>query len=848
MFPFTVALLLQLASFQFEAIAGIGPDAAKADSLFGSIAIVRPPALFGAPQAIFTIDGKSRKYQTGPLEFIADVKCGDYDLYSVTADKPVATISVAAGKTLYLVRSNDETGRLLLAALRGRPAGQGELKKIVKTHPSNDAVPDSSGWAEILIVSPVSFFGDEARLCIGDRRKKEAVTGRTLTAQMVPGSYEVFDSNSVKPLTTITVSSGELLYAVARSSASPQRQLGDIFFDNGNRKGALSLYRAALAIDSSTVDIYKRYAELALELAGGSEAITALQRLDRVGESDGQDCQALAGLLAAANRNAEAQQMFTKALSKSNTAPSVFIGLGAVKFKTGDLRGAAAAYENAIRLVPDSAGLYRLAAGVYLRQKDTAKAIASYDMFFKKGGKNTATAYLDGRLKFLRGDFAEALTCLQRVSGATKEKPEYSWMRGESEYRLKHYDKAAPLLARAAAKSSSSPQWTALVEMLLNSFAYTNETAKMSFWVDRYAKSPRRQPATVAYFHAFLKEKTSTKAALALYDASMKKYPGDYRSFVRSGILLSADAKTLGRALELLKKATVLADTVPEAWKALAAVYEKLGRHDDELAALKVCVSADSQDAQANARIGELMLRKGNTGEAIEKLEAAEKTSSADPAVLKALAQGYAAAGKPDSAIAVLRRAKAGSPKDLVIRQRLIELMRKTGPVDTLLAEYKAMLDVRRDTITLTEYARLLFDNAKFAEAQNALEDLRATRPDYVPGLMLLCRVLRAEQKYLPAIDVYKEIGSISPLYLDAMFERAQTHLENGQPYWAELFYQRTLKANPRYAHAELGLAKVAKLRRNHGAYLLHVNRARKLAPEDPVIEQEFAEGGKDSW
>ncbi len=95
-------------------------------------------------------------------------------------------------------------------------------------------------------------------------------------------------------------------------------------------------------------------------------------------------------------------------------------------------------------------------------------------------------------------------------------------------------------------------------------------------------------------------------------------------------------------------------------------------------------------------------------------------------------------------------------------------------------------------------------------EAQNALEDLRATRPDYVPGLMLLCRVLRAQQKYLPAIDVYKEIGAIAPCCPEALFERAETHLENGQPYWAELFYQRTLKVNPRHAHAELGLARVA--------------------------------------
>lgn len=833
--PSSVAPFFLVASLHASPATKDTPE--KTGDLYGSIVIVRPPSVFGGAQAVLSIDGKDRKYATGPAVFAADVKAGDYDVYSVNAGKSEATIPVAAGKTLYLVKSNDEAGQLLLAALRSHAADQGALKKIIKSHPSIDAVPDSSDWAAVMIVSPPSAFGDPAALVVGDRRKKEDVSKHALTARMLPGSYALFDSASVKPLATIAIDSGGLLYVVARSNAGAQRQLGDIFFDNGNRKGALSLYRSALAVDSTTVDLYKRYAGLALELEGGKEAMTALLRLDKSGQADGQDCQALAGLLAAANRNAEAQQMYNKALAMANTTPSVFTGLGAVKFKSGDLSGAAAAYENAIRLLPDSAGLYRMAGDVYLRQKDTAKAIASYDLFFSKGGKNPATAFLDGRLKFLRGDFKDARTCLLRVTGKTKEKPEYLWMLGESEYRLKGYAKAAPLLARAAANAPRSPQWTALVEMLLNSLSWTNDYAKMRYWVERYAQSPRRQAAAVAYFRALLKEKTSTKAALALYDQCIKKYPGDFRSYLRSGTLLSADGGTQGRALELLKKAA-----------ALAAVYGKLARPDDELAALQVCISSNPQDAQATARIGELMLRKGNTGEAIEKLEAAGKAASADPAVLKALAQGYAATGKPDSAIAVLQRAEAGAPKDIAVRERLVELLRRTGRTDTLLSEYKKMLDLRRDTVTLTEYASLLFENKKFAEAQNALEDLRATRPDYVPGLMLLCRVLRAQQKYLPAIDVYKEIGAIAPSYQEALFERAETHLENGQPYWAELFYQRTLKVNPRHAHAELGLARVAKLRRNRSAYMLHVNRARNLAQEDPAIEQEYAEGKKEAW
>jgi tetratricopeptide (TPR) repeat protein len=818
------------------------------DSLaFGSVVIMRPPSLFGTEKAVLTLDGKNKKYKTGTISFAAEVKAGDYDVYTITASKPAAAISVIQGKTIYIVKNGDETAQQLFGAMRGRPPDQSELKKILKAHPPKEAAPDSSDWAELIIVSPPSAFGDEAALQVDAKAKKEDMARRTLSIQILPGSYAVYDSASPKPGATLTVASGELLYAVARADAGAQRQLGDIFFDNGNRTAALSLYRGALGVDSNTVDIYKRYADLALELEGGREATIALWRLDRVGQADGRDYQALGNLLAAANRNAEAQQMYDKALKMANNAPSVFAGLGAVKTKTGDLRGAAASYESAIKLRPDSARLYQLAGDVYLRLKDTAQAMASYGLFFEKGGRNAAAAFLVGRFQFLRGNFPEAQRYLLMVTGKIRQKPEYFAMLGETQFCLKEYAKAGAALSRYVKDNPRAPRWNAMAEMLLYSLVATRDYAKAGLWVEKFSKTAKVQTASVAYYRAFLRERTSVKASLALYEKNMVKYPGDYRSYLRCGALLSADKKTLARALDLVKKATALADTAPEAWKTLADVYRQLGRSDDELNALQVYCSAEPKNAEANARIGELMLRKGKTDEAIEKLQAAEKVT-ADKSVLKALSQGYAAAGNIDSAIAVLERAKTIAPNDVAVHQRLIDLYRKKGQTDKVIDEYKMLLELKRDTTTLVAYAGLLFENGKFTEAQNTIEDLRAIKPDHVRGLMLLGKILRAQQKYVPAIDVYKEISQIDPSNADALFERAETHLENGQPYWADLFFQRALKASPRNARAELGLAKVAKLRRNYGAYTLHVNRARKMSPDDPDIQQEFESGQNAPW
>jgi tetratricopeptide (TPR) repeat protein len=298
----------------------------------------------------------------------------------------------------------------------------------------------------------------------------------------------------------------------------------------------------------------------------------------------------------------------------------------------------------------------------------------------------------------------------------------------------------------------------------------------------------------------------------------------------------------------MIRKAVLLAETVPDAWLAISRVYRKLERYDEELQALQVFATTNPRNNEVNARIGELMLKKGDTEAALEKLETAGASAADDPAVLKALAQGYAQTGQYDKAIEALQRAGKAAPNDTLVRLRLVDLYRQTGQTEKLLEEYKGLVEMGRDNRTLLGYAKLLFENKKFEEAGSAIEDIRATQPDNRDALMLLGAVLRAQQKHPEAIKVYEEISFIDPTDGSALFERAETHLENGQPYWAEAFYKRTLQRNPKHALAELGLARVAKLQRNRDAYRLHISRASALAPDDPAIQQEREADLQQAW
>ena len=62
---------------------------------------------------------------------------------------------------------------------------------------------------------------------------------------------------------------------------------------------------------------------------------------------------------------------------------------------------------------------------------------------------------------------------------------------------------------------------------------------------------------------------------------------------------------------------------------------------------------------------------------------------------------------------------------------------------------------------------------------------------------------------------------------------------------WAETFYTRVLRADPKFALAELGLAKIAKIRKNDAAYKEHLEKARKLEPENKLILEEIKNSEK---
>jgi len=269
-----------------------------------------------------------------------------------------------------------------------------------------------------------------------------------------------------------------------------------------------------------------------------------------------------------------------------------------------------------------------------------------------------------------------------------------------------------------------------------------------------------------------------------------------------------------------------------------------MGKEDEQLYAFRKYVESDPQNIEANKHIGIILTRKGQVNEGIVHLEMANALKPNDVETMENLGLGYIKTGRNEEAIELFAKAKALDKENVNIRYQLFELFRKSNQNDKALKEMKELLELSRETRYQMIYAEALLSSGKARDAEEVVEDILATEGENIDAFLLKAKILRSRKKYDDAIEVYKEIMLIVPEHAQTLFERAETHLQQSKLPWAETFYSRALRADPKMALAQLGLAKVAKMRKNMTEYKKYLELARQMEPQNPLILQELKDSG----
>jgi tetratricopeptide (TPR) repeat protein len=127
----------------------------------------------------------------------------------------------------------------------------------------------------------------------------------------------------------------------------------------------------------------------------------------------------------------------------------------------------------------------------------------------------------------------------------------------------------------------------------------------------------------------------------------------------------------------------------------------------------------------------------------------------------------------------------------------------------------------------------------RFDEALVIESEIEKSDPMNTEGLMLKGRIQSLQNKLDEAIETFKTVSFINENYAPAHYERGEAYRKQGNSERAESYFRKALQLDPKYAMAELGLARVAKAQNKTGEYQDHMSRAKALAPDSKEIQNE---------
>ncbi len=698
------------------------------------------------------------------------------------------------------------------------------------------------GKVLFIFIRPNNLLSNPSENIHVDGQNRTMVPAKEIVAFYVePGRQYLFSNTGTTPAIKAKFKAGKTYYFYNPDDAKSQILLGDLLYDIENFDGSIAAYRKAVKIDSTVTGFYKRYSELVVIKGKADEIERVMRRVISRGQADATTFLGLGKVYQKRKIYPKAILEFRKCLEQEPENANAMLAIADCKAKQGKTDEAIQLFEKAIPLNPSSPDEYKTLGDLYIKQKQTIEAMGAYKRFLNNGGKNSTIAQKVGNWEFARRNYVEAAKYLEMVKGKKAKSATHLLNLSESYYHAGEFEKAVPKFKSLMSYGLKIERKKQVMVLLAKSYENINAGNKALYWYNKLAKLQKRPSTEVSYKRAFLREKTKKAEAIKIYEQNIKRFPNDYRNFLRLGILYSKKKSTLSKSAAILKRAVKLADTSSAAWIEIARVYGKLGRGSDEIAANKKYLSFNPDSPEANARMGIALVNKGRISEGMSFLEKAYAKKPNNVSILVSLAKGHSKSGNPDKALELLLKVKSKRPKDIKIKKMLIVVYKQIGRNDEALSEMEELIGMKPDNTTRFQYATLLHKEKRLSEAINVIEDIRATDPENIKVLLLLGQIFKEQKNYEDAIDIFKEITFIDQSNAMAIYHLAEVYFAQSKPLWAEKYYKNALKLNSRLGLAEYGLAKIAKLRNRDSLYKQHLTRAYQLNPNEPEIKSAYA-------
>jgi tetratricopeptide (TPR) repeat protein len=619
-------------------------------------------------------------------------------------------------------------------------------------------------------------------------------------------------------------------------------ELGTMYYDQKNIDDALTEYRTALKLDSSLTGFFRNYANIVITKKLEDEAIVVLNLAIKKNETEAEMYPALAGIYQKKKLYPQAIAMYKKASTDNPKNLELLAALGNCQAANKDISAAILSFEQLVLLNPQATGEFKTLGSLQMQQNKKDDGIKSYRKYLEKNKEDQDVAKTVGLYLYKQNKFQDAIMYLEMVKNDSLFDREFLLALGESYYHVQDCAKLCPVFSRLYTKKAPASLLVKILRPLGECYEKTNNPKKAADAYAAYTSLSGVKDADASYLRAFLIEKSDPKTAETFYRANIKSFPKDSRNFVRLGMMYAGNPATLAKAAELLSQASVLNPKNVTVLLKLATVWNSLKNFTKELDTYKKLLLLEPQNIEVNKRAGSLFIENKMYQKAVECLEIVNVSSPGNSEIMLMLADAYLKTNRKDNAIKLLSEVQKVQKQNTDLMMQMYTIYREIGKNSEAEAMIRQLIALKNDNKYRIMLANDLLDQKRYEEVTIVSREVIKTEPMNLEGLMLLGKAQGFLKKYDDAAETFKMASYVKEDYAPAYYERGEIYRKQKIYDRAEYYFNKALRLDPKYGLAELGLARCAKAQNKPGDYLDHVNKAKKLDPENPEILAEEKE------
>jgi tetratricopeptide (TPR) repeat protein len=460
-------------------------------------------------------------------------------------------------------------------------------------------------------------------------------------------------------------------------------------------------------------------------------------------------------------------------------------------------------YRNALKLMPTSSDLQTQLAEAYLKNGQLREAFAAYNKAAELDPSNRTAQLSIAKIYLIAGkpDDAIQLATAQRIKHP--DDVDFGIVLASAFAAKRDLSEAIKIMDELLAKDPNA------VSVLMHKGMFLVGQNKLedahTYFQRALAVDPKNVDAHNAIATYWLQKKDSTKAE-EQYKKSIAENPENVASRMAYVQFLMQSGRG-AEAEALIKQAVTLQRNSPSARMGLASYYVTLGR-TPEAKQIWESLAKDHPDfLPARFEMAELALQQKKLDEAEKIVSSIRRDKPKDPGALALNARILLAQGRSAEAIQDLEAAQKSDNSIPVIHFLLGAAYQQAGNIDRAQSSYEESLNAdpgfARARLAL---AQIMLSRGQFEAALNHADHILEKNPNQPDALMIRGNAFLGQRRLDKAQTSYTQVAQTLPTADVPWVRLGQIAMVQNQAVVAEKDFRKALELNPKQYEAVEGL------------------------------------------